>query len=157
MAQLSERRQIILDFIHEFMDERGYPPTVRDIVRSCNISSTAVVQHHLRILEKDGYINRDPEVSRSITLANRERHAFRLPILGYIAAGEPIPVPQSDTWTHDNLDALEYSFELMDVKNNMYALRVKGISMIDALIDDGDLVVMQATDTVDDGEMAAFA
>jgi len=155
MAQLPERRRQILDIIREFMEERGYPPTVRDIMRSCSISSTAVVQHHLRMLEKEGYINRDPEVSRSITIAERERHRAKVPILGYIAAGEPIPVPQSDTWTHDNLGALELSFELMDVKNNLYALQVKGLSMIDALIDDGDLVIMQPTNTVDDGEMAA--
>lgn len=155
MAQLPERRRHILGFIREFVEERGYPPTVRDIMRSCNISSTAVVQHHLRMLEKEGYINRDPEVSRSITLAERERHTFKVPILGYIAAGEPIPVPQPDTWTHEHLEALELSFELMDVKNNLYALQVKGTSMIDALIDDGDLVVMQATNTVEDGEMAA--
>jgi repressor LexA len=156
MAQLPERRRQILDIIREFMEERGYPPTVRDIMKSCHISSTAVVQHHLRMLEKEGYINRDPEVSRSITIAERERHRAKVPILGYIAAGEPIPVPQSDTWNHDHLGALELSFELMDVKNNLYALQVKGLSMIDALIDDGDLVVMQPTNTVDDGEMAAI-
>jgi len=155
MAQLPERRRQILEIIGEFMEDRGYPPTVRDIMRSCGISSTAVVQHHLRMLEKEGYINRDPEVSRSITIAERERRTAKVPILGYIAAGEPIPVPQSDTWTHDHLEALELSFELMDVKNNLYALQVKGLSMIDALIDDGDLVVMQPTNTVDDGEMAA--
>lgn len=155
MAQLSQRRQQILDFIYEFLEERGYAPTVRDIMRGCNISSTAVVQHHLGMLEKKGYINRDPEVSRSITLGERERHTVKVPMLGYIAAGEPIPVPQPDTWSHDFLEALELSVELMDVKNNTYALMVKGLSMIDALIDDGDIVVMYATNTVQDGEMAA--
>lgn len=155
MAQLHERRRQILGIINEFMEERGYPPTVRDIMRSCDISSTAVVQYHLKMLEKEGYINRDPEVSRSITIAEREKHTVKVPVLGFIAAGEPIPVPQPDTWTHDHLEALELSFELMDVKNNLYALQVKGVSMIDALIDDGDLVVMQPTSTVEDGEMAA--
>lgn len=155
MAQLPERRRQILNFIHDFIEERCYPPTVRDIVRSCNISSTAVVQHHLKMLEKEGYINRDPEVSRSITLPDRERNTFKVPVLGFIAAGEPIPVPQPDTWSHDNLEELEFSFELMDVRNNLYALKVQGMSMIDALIDDGDLVIMQAVDTVNDGEMAA--
>jgi repressor LexA len=155
MTQLSEKRRQILNFIHDFIEKRGYPPTVRDMVRGCHISSTAVVQHHLKILEKEGYINRDPEVSRGITLIDRERHTPKVPVLGYIAAGEPIPVPQPDTWSHDNLEELEFSFELMDVKNDLYALQVKGTSMIDALIDDGDLVVMQATNTVEDGEMAA--
>ena len=155
MRPLSERRQKMLDFINEFMEDRGYPPTVRDIMYGCNISSTAVVQHHLKMLEKEGYISRDPEVSRSITLARREKNTVKVPILGFIAAGEPIPVPQSDTWSHDFLDALELSVELMDVKNNTYALVVKGHSMIDALIDDGDIVVMLATNTIEDGAMAA--
>jgi repressor LexA len=155
MAQLSDKRRQILDFIHEFMEEKGYAPTVRDIMRGCNISSTAVVQHHLRMLEREGYINRDPDVSRSITLGERERHMVRVPVLGYIAAGEPIPVPQPDTWSNEFLEALELSYELMDVKNNVYALVVRGMSMIDALIDEGDIVVMQATNTVEDGEMAA--
>ena len=155
MRPLSERRQKMLDFINEFMEDRGYPPTVRDIMYGCNISSTAVVQHHLKMLEKEGYISRDPEVSRSITLAQREKNTVKVPILGFIAAGEPIPVPQSDTWSHDFLDALELSVELMDVKNNTYALVVKGHSMIDALIDDGDIVVMLATNTIEDGAMAA--
>ena len=155
MAQLSQRGQQILNFIHEFMEEKGYAPTVRDIMRGCKISSTAVVQHHLRMLEREGYINRDPEVSRSITLGERERHMAKVPILGYIAAGEPIPVPQSDTWSNEFLEALELSYELMDVKNNVYALIVRGMSMVDALIDEGDIVVMQATNTVDDGDMAA--
>jgi repressor LexA len=155
MAQLSERRHQILNFIRDFIEDRGYAPTVRDIMRSCNISSTAVVQHHLRMLEREGYINRDPEISRSITFPESERNTFKLPVLGFIAAGEPIPVPQPDTWSHDNLDELEFSFELMDVRNNLYALKVQGQSMIDALIDDGDLVIMQAVATVNDGEMAA--
>jgi repressor LexA len=155
MTQLSQKRRQILDFIHEFMEEKGYAPTVRDIMRGCNISSTAAVQHHLSILEREGYISRDPEVSRSITIGERGRRTVKVPILGYIAAGEPIPVPQSDTWSHDFLEALELSYELMDVKNNVYALIVRGMSMIDALIDEGDIVVMQATNTVEDGEMAA--
>lgn len=155
MAQLSQRREKILEFIRDFVEEKGYAPTVRDIMRGCSISSTAVVQHHLRMLEREGYINRDPEISRSITLGERESHIVKVPILGYIAAGEPIPVPQSDTWSHEFLEALELSYELMDVKNNVYALIVRGISLIDALIDDGDIVVMQATNTVEDGEMAA--
>jgi len=145
----------MLDFINEFMEDKGYPPTVREIMHGCNVRSTAVVQHHLKVLEREGYICRDPELSRSITLAQREKSTVRVPILGIIAAGEPIPVPQSDTWSHDFLDALELSVELMDVKNNTYALVVKGHSMIDALIDDGDIVVMHATNTVEDGAMAA--
>lgn len=155
MAELSYRRKRVLDFIQQFIEDKGYAPSMRDIMRGCAISSMASVQQHLAMLQKDGHINRDPEVFRSISLADRERRTVRVPILGKIAAGEPIPVPQSDTWSHDFLEALELSYELMDVKNNVYALKVQGLSMIDALIDDGDIVVMYATDTVQDGEMAA--
>lgn len=155
MAEASQRRQYILSFIQRFIKEKGYAPTMRDIMRGCNINSMASVQHHLEVLEKEGYINRTPEVFRGISLAGREKRTVRVPVLGYIAAGEPIPVPQPDTWSNHSLEALELSYDLMDVKNNSYALMVKGVSMIDALVADGDIVVMYATNTVQDGEMAA--
>ena len=94
MTQISQRRQQILIFIREFIGRKGYPPTIRDILRACNISSIAVVQHHLKVLENQGYISRDPGIRRSITLTDSVGHAERVPILGYIAAGQPIPVPQ---------------------------------------------------------------
>jgi repressor LexA len=159
MEGLTGRRRKILQYIQDFVEDKGYAPAVRDIMKGCVISSTAVVQHHLRMLEREGYINRDPEVSRSITLSDREdraeKNTVRVPIMGFIAAGQPIPVPQSDTWSNDFMDALDLSVEVMDVKNNTYALVVKGLSMIDALIDDGDIVVMHATNTIEDGAMAA--
>jgi repressor LexA len=155
MAQVSQRRQHILDFIQRFIGEKGYAPTLRDISRGCNIKSMALVQHHLEVLEKEGYINRTPEVFRGISLAGREKRIVKVPVLGYIAAGEPIPVPQPDTWSDHSLETLELSYELMDVKDNSYALMVKGMSMIDALVADGDIVVMHATNAVQDGEMAA--
>ncbi|MCX6000012.1 MAG: transcriptional repressor LexA [Chloroflexi bacterium] len=151
----SDSRQLIMNFIQKFMEEKGYAPTVRDILRGCNISSTAVVQHHLKMLEREGHINRAPEVSRSITLAERQKNTAKIPILGFIAAGEPIPIPQPDTWSHDFVDTLDLVSELADIKDSTYALRVKGTSMIDALIDDGDVVIMQATNNVENGDMAA--
>jgi repressor LexA len=78
-----------------------------------------------------------------------------VPVLGYIAAGQPIPVPQSDTWHEEPLETLELSPDMASAGNNVYALKVRGLSMIDALIDDGDIVVMQAVNTVNDGDMAA--
>jgi repressor LexA len=150
---LSETRQRIFKFIRDFIDDRGYAPTVRDILKGCNISSTAVVQHHLNILEREGHIHRDPEVFRSIQLTDRKA-SVRVPVLGYIAAGEPIPVPGSDTWQKEATEALELTEELISSKQ-VYALRVKGLSMIDALIDDGDIVLMKAAETADDGDMVA--
>ncbi len=156
MVNVSNTRARILDFIRVFIDKRGYAPTVRDIVKGCHISTSSVVQHHLNVLEKQGYIHRDPQVFRSIRLLAKEHLASRaVPLLGTIAAGEPIPVPTPDTWTNTAAETVPLPAELAGKGENIYALRVKGTSMIDALIDDGDIVLMQATSTVDDGDMAA--
>src|SRR5512136_1411193 len=155
MARVSQRRQHILTFIREFIERKGYPPTVRDILHSCNISSPAVVQHHLKVLENQGHISREPGIRRSITLTDRPGRAIKVPLLGSIAAGQPIPVLQPDAWHEEPIEVLELPAYMAFASNNVYALKVKGLSMIDALIDDGDIVVMQSTNTVDNGEMAA--
>ncbi len=161
MKKLSVRQEKILDLIQEFLEEQGYPPTVRDIQYACNISSTSVVDYNLKILQKEGYIRRSPEISRGIEILGGKRHkdAFSVPVMGYIAAGEPIPVPTSEGWTPDS------AVDQVDVVNgilggvrargtsNLYALRVRGTSMIDALVDDGDVVVIQPADNVKDGDM----
>jgi repressor LexA len=128
-------------------------PTIRDILKGCNISSTAVVQHHLNVLEREGRIHRDPEVFRSIRLAGK-RNLTNVPLLGVIAAGKPIPIPTPDAWTNQPLDTIEVPLETVG-NRQVYALRVKGQSMIDALIDDGDIVLMEPTDTANNGEMVA--
>lgn len=156
MAGVPNTRLRILNFIRKFLDERGYAPTVRDIARGCNISTPSVVQHHLNKLESQGHIHRDPEVFRSIQLVERKREAIsRVPLLGTIAAGKPIPVPTSDTWTSIPEETLQLTDEVTRGKKGIYALRVKGFSMIDALVGDGDIVLVQQTSTVEDGEVAA--
>jgi repressor LexA len=150
---VSETRQRIWKFIRDFFEDRGYAPTVRDILKGCSISSTAVVQHHLNILEREGYIHRDPEVFRSIQLLDR-KNTVRVPLLGHIAAGAPIPVPDSETWKSEAVETLELTEDLIQGKE-VYALRVKGLSMIDALIDDGDVVLMEPANVADDGDMVA--
>ena len=158
-SQLSAKRQQIVDFILQFMEEKGYPPTVRDIQSGCGISSTSVVDYHLKMLEKEGHIRRDPEVSRGIELLGRaltSTSRVQIPVIGQIAAGEPIPVPGSETWDATaGADFLEVTADLTRGRQDIYALKVKGMSMIDALINDGDMVLMQYTNTVDNGEMAA--
>ncbi len=158
-SQLSAKRQQIVDFILQFMEERGYPPTIRDIQSGCGISSTSVVDYHLKVLEKEGHIRRDPEVSRGIELPGRASaltEKVQIPIIGQIAAGEPIPVPDSNTWdAAAGADFLEVTAEITRGRQDIYALRVKGMSMVDALIGDGDMVLMQYVNTVDNGEMAA--
>jgi len=157
MAQLSAKRKQIVDFMLQFMEEKGYPPTVRDIQSGCGISSTSVVDYHLKVLEKEGHIRRDPEVSRGIELLGRVSPLkVQVPIIGQIAAGEPIPVPGSESWdAAAGADFLEVTADLTRGKQDVYALKIKGVSMIDALINDGDIVLMQYVNTVDNGEMAA--
>jgi len=150
---LSKTRERILRYIRVFFDEKGYAPTVRDILKGCNLSSTAVVQHHLNVLEREGRIHRDPEVFRSIQLADR-KNAVSVPLLGTIAAGEPIPVPTAETWRSEALETIELTDEMTQGKE-VYALRVKGLSMIDALIDDGDVVLMEPVSTAENEDMVA--
>jgi repressor LexA len=155
---LSQRQQIILSFIQDYLDRNGYPPTIRDIARGCRISSTSVVEYHLNILQKEGYIRREPEISRGIELrtGRQERsHLTPVPVIGYIAAGEPIPVPAADAWNSSAMETLELPQELTQGREMIFALRVKGTSMVDALINDGDLVLMQQVSTADNGDMVA--
>ena len=156
MRGLSNTRSRILDFIRDFLEDRGYAPTVRDIAKGCNISSSSVVQYHLNVLEKEGRIRRDPEVFRSIRLSGQEQKGVvQVPLLGFVAAGEPIPVPVSDTWVDTAQEMLELTPELTQGEEGLYALTVKGTSMIDALVDDGDIVLMRKAGTAQDGEMVA--
>ncbi|MFO7712074.1 MAG: transcriptional repressor LexA [Dehalococcoidia bacterium] len=149
----SELRERILEYIRRFFDQRGYAPTVRDILKGCDISSTSLVQYHLNILEREGQIRRDPEVFRSIQLV--EKDILEVPLLGTIAAGEPIPVVDSDTWNNRAEAMLRLTTDVVGSRGDIYALKVKGTSMLDALINDGDVVIMEAARTAEDGEMAA--
>jgi len=157
---LSSKQQRIIVFIRHFLVNWGYPPTIRDMVSGCGISSTSVVNYNLNILEREGYIRRHPEVSRGIELLDRSpdlRSRIQIPIIGQIAAGEPIPVPAPDTWdVTASSDTLEVTEDLTRGRDGVYALKVKGSSMVDALINDGDIVLMQYVSTVENGEMAAI-
>ncbi|MFC1932166.1 transcriptional repressor LexA [Chloroflexota bacterium] len=160
MKALSSKPQQIFDFISRFGAERSYPPTVRDIVSGCNISSTSVVDYNLDILEREGYIRRHSGISRGIELLARlssQIQSLQVPIIGQIAAGEPIPVPAPDTWDITaSSETLEVTEDLTQGKKGIYALKVKGSSMVDALINDDDIVLMQYVNVVENGEMAAI-
>jgi repressor LexA len=158
MAGISPRRQQIVEFIRNFVEEHGYPPTVRDIQNGCDISSTSVVDFHLRTLEREGHLRRDFRVSRGMELLGGSagrRETVTVPLVGQIAAGEPVPVPQAGAWdTASEGESLELPSELVH-GDNVYALKVKGTSMVDALINDGDVVLMQQVNRADDGDMVA--
>jgi len=159
MKGLSSKQQKILDFMRRFIREKDYPPSIRDIQLGCGISSTSVVDYNLKALERLGYIRRDREVSRAIELldgSGRRRRTVPVPIIGAIAAGQPIPVPSEDTWSNiDYGNAIEVTEDLTRGKQHVYALRVKGTSMIDALVNDGDIVILEATQSADNGDMVA--
>jgi repressor LexA len=159
MKELSAKQRRIVDYIEGFIDEHDYPPSIRQIQEACDISSTSVVDYNLRILEKLGHIRRDREVSRAIELLHgggRRSRVVSVPIIGTIAAGQPIPVPNADTWQgYDQSDTIEVSPEMVGNRDNVYALRVKGTSMIDALVSDGDVVLIEGGSAVRDGDMVA--
>ena len=160
MMALSAKQQQIIDFISRFLADRQYPPTIRDIVTGCGLSSTSVVDYNLKILAREGYIRRHPEVSRGIVVPPRSPAMGRqllVPVIGQIAAGEPIPVPTPDTWdVAASSETLEVTQDLTRGREGVYALRVRGSSMVDALINDGDIVLMQYVNVVENGEMAAI-
>jgi repressor LexA len=155
MDSISVRQRQILDFIRQFIEERGYSPSVRDVVKGCDISSTSLAQYHLSALETHGHIRRQRDISRSISLSSSYLPGRSIPFLGTIAAGEPIPVPAADTWVTAPDEVLDIPEHLTGRRDKLYGVKVKGTSMIDALIDDGDFVIMQATSTAEDGEMVA--
>lgn len=154
---LSPKQEQILEFIAAFLEDSGYPPSIRDIQNGCNMSSTSVVDYNLHILEKKGHIQRSREISRGIELLNSGKQTspmFPVPVLGFIAAGEPIPVPGSESWNPEEpLETIEVSPTMASNHRDIYGLKVKGMSMIDALIDDGDIVLVTPTQHVLNGEM----
>ena len=159
MKELSAKQRRILEFIGEFISEHDYPPSIRQIQEACDISSTSVVDYNLRILERNGYMRRDREVSRAIELlepGGRRPRVVPVPIIGTIAAGQPIPVPTADTWqTFDPDETLEVPPDMVSGGENVYALRVKGNSMIDALVNDGDIVIMEPAPAARNGDLVA--
>lgn len=151
----SDKQNRILKFIKEFIDDRGYAPTIAEIQRACGISSKSVVEYHLKALEREGHIKRDAEISRAIEIIGMGRRAWSLPMLGVIAAGQPIPIPTEDTWHMVPQDTIEVPAGMVPTGVQAYALEVKGNSMLDALVDDGDIVILESINTADDGDMVA--
>ena len=156
--KISARGQRILEFIQGFMQENGIPPTVRDIQAACEISSTSVVDYNLRLLDREGYLNRRPDVARGIELLDEQGNPVsntpRVAILGPIAAGMPLPVFSTEgAASNSDFDTIEVSQDLARRHRGLFALSVEGTSMIDALVDDGDVVVVEPCQQAENGEM----
>lgn len=171
---LSPRHQKILTFIESYQSERGYPPSIREIGKQTQISSTSVVNYYLNQLEEMGYLERNRNVSRGINLIKTQSgnimqsaHRFTssladqlltIPLVGNIVAGEPMPVPASDFSYYDPESGIEIARSMLpanDADGQLYALQVHGDSMIDAMVNDGDLVIMKKVDQARNGEMVA--
>ena len=162
MQKLSPKQQDIISFVTWYHEEHSYMPSVREIQLACKISSTSVVDYNLRILEREGVVRRSPDISRGLELVGaasperREAEFIEVPVIGTIAAGSPIPVPEADGWPSEDRETLTLPPELAPRRTeNLYALRVKGYSMIDALITDGDIVVLRAGHEANNGDMVA--
>ena len=177
--KLSERQKSMLAFIAKFVDGNNYPPTIREIGTACGISSTSVVKYNLTKLEREKLIKRDKEVSRGLSLdwgrlqeagladnmigaPNTDRGVrsdgssfsfFQVPVLGYIAAGQPIQVETADHFSAD--EWLDLNQSLFRNPAELYALRVQGDSMIDASVLDGDIVILRHQERAENGEMVA--
>ena len=160
---LSLRQEKILGYIHEFLHKNGYPPAIRDIQNDLKISSTSVVAYNLKALQEKGKITRDGKVSRGITvpalpgatIVPPPMLGHMVPLLGVITAGSPLPDPEDVT--ADDAEKIEVPADFLtaDKLRDVYALRVRGHSMIDALIDDGDIVLLRFQQTAENGQMVA--
>lgn len=160
---LSERQQLIYNFIQRFSSEKGRPPTIREIGSAVNISSTSVVNYNLNILEKAGLITREKEVSRGLRVTGQNGNRavadvrlVQIPLLGRIVAGKPIEVPDASAFEADH-ESVTLTRDLLPEadQSKLYALHVKGDSMVDASVHDGDIVVMKHQETARDGDLVA--
>jgi repressor LexA len=158
MKQLSRRQQDILNYIESFTADRSYPPTIREIQEGLGISSTSVVDYNLNVLEQRNLILRNRNISRGIELVGRpqqRRGVVTIPVIGRIAAGEPIPVPDDMTAIGFE-DSIDLGTDMLGPRTEgLFALRVKGHSMVDALINDGDVVVLRQQNVCESGDTVA--
>jgi repressor LexA len=147
-------RDRVLDFITAFKHRKGYAPTVKEIAENCKITSLSVVQYHLDQLEQAGLIRREKNKSRSISTVGEPKIGCEVPLLGVIAAGHPIGVPDSETWDTAT-SRIEVPAYIVQGRQGAYALEVRGNSMVDAMIGDGDIVIMHHTYNIRNGDVVA--
>ncbi len=154
---LGAKHKAILQFLKSRQENGLASPTIREIAEACNISSTSLVAYYLKQLEDAGHIERAPNRARSIRL-NRPaaQPAVSIPVLGPIVASEPIPMPASDVAYFTESDTVDVPPSLLTQKaDDLFALQVRGNSMIDAMISDGDIVILQPAESAENGDMVA--
>ncbi len=147
MLPLTKRQREILDYLHDFIEQHGYAPSLEEIGRRFGLSSLATVHKHLTNLQEKGFIKRAWNRSRSVELVPKPAgsRVLELPLLGYVAAGAPIEAVASS----ESIAVPENFIGRRDT----YVLRVRGDSMIDEQIRDGDMVIVEDRKTADNGEM----
>jgi repressor LexA len=164
---ITDKHIKVLEFLTDYQNKFGRPPSIREIGEKVKISSTSVVNYYLDQLKKMGYLERDDRVSRGVRLTDKVHEIIqsttdllRVPILGPIAAGPLmlVPEPGINYMNEKEYDAVDIARSLLPSKekgNDLYALEVRGDSMIDAMINDGDIVVMKPAQEARNGEMVA--
>lgn len=148
---LSDRQQHIIEFIRRYQEENGYPPTIREIGKAVGISSTSVVKYNLERLKEKGCLDRSKEVSRGLRLPGQPK-VVSIPKAGIIRAGKLTDTASQQTNLFEG-DSLALTGDLVHDADQVYALQVRGESMIDALVADGDWVVVRHQPTALRGEM----
>ncbi len=167
---LSDRHKKILEVLEHFQETVGYPPSIREIGKDADISSTSVVNYYLDQLEEMGYIERDRKVSRGMRLVKNAagelisgvkaaiEDIMRIPLAGRIGAGEVFQPPPSGFSVFDPDESVEVARSLLNTRDQqepLFALEVEGNSMIDAMVNNGDIVVMKQAQEALNGEMVA--
>jgi len=143
---LNDRAREILSFIQRFAREHGYPPTIREIGSAYGISSTNGVRYYLNLLEKAGHLRRSERISRGIEGVSQPARPAGIPILGRVAAGQPILAEES-------LEGTLEPGEIFGDSSSLFALRVRGDSMVDAGILAGDFVVVRQQESANAGDV----
>jgi repressor LexA len=151
---ITERQYRMKAFIEEYFDEHGYAPSYREIMKNVGIPSLSVVRYNLERLQREGLIERDPRVARGIRPRRAPQHSIR--VWGYIQAGEPTPVPGVSEPLFGEDEALSISQDLLPRDKGLFALVVRGDSMIDAMVHDGDYVILKPQQEARNGEMVAI-
>ena len=151
-GKITNKQQEVLDFIKAQILKRGFPPSVREICAAVNLKSTSSVHSHLETLEKNGYIRRDPTKPRTIEITDDEfalmrREMSQVPILGEVAAGQPVLAQENI------LDYFPIPIEFMPNKST-FLLKIKGDSMINKGILHEDMVLVEESSVVSNGDMA---
>jgi repressor LexA len=149
-----EKQHEILEFIHKEVNDRGYPPTVREICLATGLASTSTVHGHLSRLESQGYILRDPAKPRAIEVTDSgltklgiNDNEGQIPLLGVVAAGSPILAVEDATDFFTVPDNLNFE------SDHLFMLTIRGDSMINAGIMDGDYVIVKRQETADNGDI----